>query len=479
MVDKFKKQTFPIIILTIVLFLSSNLGYAKKWDVYPSMSRLEIQAIIDLAKNHDTILFHEGTYDFSDLPLNERVENIGAINIIDKTLNIKGQIGNIIIGPDSENGAGGGTQVRGVNAFYIQDLDLNNDITFDGLCVQNFLRGIAIHYCINWDKTQYPNEPDISIPNMRNVTVKNCVFSDIHRQSIALSYVTGNIQINKNEISGNKMGIMVDWYWSEGHQDWQPNGSHVSISKNNIMNTGTIYNWPIGILIMKSSRCFIKENNIDNRNTGIYVIGIDKGAQIFSNTLTNSDYGIYIKGYSENGISIKAEKCALKKNKMYNISLFGVGIVGDECFGHKLIHNEINTEPNSIAGIYSNTHDNRYIENTIDGSGLVAFYLTSGDYSQNGGTIIYAHNESIEYNIVKDFSAGYCHYYLHNDTHDNKLIGTWEENVCYIDNGYNNEIIDIYPCSGESSVSTISKTTQSQKFNLKKLKTEMKNQIEM
>ena len=166
---------FIFVISYLIILISGHLSFAQNgttWDVYAWMSRSDIQALIDGASHGDTIFFHAGTYDWSDAPLTKRGDNQGAINIVDKTLVIKGEWGTTIQGRASNDPKG--EYPEGVNAFYIQDLDLNNDVTFDSLLIQTFLRGVAASYIT--DATTSGPVFYIVKPNARNITVRNCAF---------------------------------------------------------------------------------------------------------------------------------------------------------------------------------------------------------------------------------------------------------------------------------------------------------------
>jgi hypothetical protein len=72
--------------------------YARQWNVYPQWTRGAIQAVIDNARDGDVIYFNRGTYDFSAAPPNYQFQNGGALQIIDKSLTIKGAFGSILVG---------------------------------------------------------------------------------------------------------------------------------------------------------------------------------------------------------------------------------------------------------------------------------------------------------------------------------------------------------------------------------------------
>ncbi|MFQ6083012.1 MAG: nitrous oxide reductase family maturation protein NosD [Candidatus Aminicenantia bacterium] len=447
MFKRFHKQLLILFtISSIIILISVNLAIAKKkqtegtvWDVYPEMSREEIQAVVNGATDGDTIYFHAGTYDFSDAPIVPRYANEGAINIIDKSLIIKGEKGTIIKGRESENGAG--LYAKGLNAFHVRDSDATRDVTFDGLTIQIFMRGIAV-----WNNVVIePLVNEYCLPSMRNVTVKNCTFSDIHRDAISIANVRGDILTQNNDISTDRGGMYISWYNSKDHQDWQPEDTFVHVLENKI-NTGR---W--GLVILSSTNFVVKQNSIDCERFGILNSGARKGTVISSNSLFNSRWGVYISGWWEDGIKIEAEGAVIEKNKLFNMTRMGILIDEDASSGHTVSKNEINMAPNSFAGIYTEAHDNYYGQNKIKGSGLTAFWLGwKGYFDENGDPVIFyaAHHETLQANNVNQFLPDLCHFFLDEGTHDNLIIGSGMGHNSYIDNGENNRITGVAPMAG-------------------------------
>lgn len=433
MFKKFYKQfIFFLVISSMIILISGNISGAVH-DVYPSMTRTEIQALVDSASDGDTIFFHAGTYDWSDTPLAERVENIGAINIIDKTLTIKGEEGAILIGRESEHGTT--MEARGVNAFHIKDLDTNNDVTFDGLTFQTFLRGVRSGYIVN-----YPHPPevdDISIPNLRNLTVKNCIFLDIHRDAVSIGHIGGNVLIQNNDMSADRWGFFLSWYWSEGHMAWQPEDTYIRFLENNI-SAGFG-----GLGIWQTTNVIVKQNIIECETKGINMGYTRNGAVISDNSLANCLYGISIFGYWRYEGEFEAKGAVVEKNKLYDITHDGIRFYGDACYENTVSKNEIHMAPISITGIYSVGHDNYYGQNKISGSGWIAFCLG------HSGSSIIPYNETLQANNVNQYTpTEYWHYYLHFGTHDNLIIGSGMGHNTYVDNGYNNRIIGVTPMAG-------------------------------
>ncbi len=427
---------YSVLFFILILLLCNNLILAKILDIFPTMSRLEIQQIFDTSSDHDKILFHSGEYDWSEMPLHGRAENDGAIKIIDKTLKIIGESNVILIGPDSMNSTS--TEARGVNAFYIQDLDYNNDILFDNLIIKNFLRGICSFY--NPDINQYPDE---FISNCRNLTVQNCNFVDIHRSGISTSGVKGNIFIRNNYICGEKYGILLDWYWIQNHSDWQPKRSNIKIFNNEILHSGD-FQYSIGIIVMNSNHPIIKGNFIKDRFYGIYIRGLLKKGNFTHNSLLNSYYGIMIEGMYWYETLLGSNNININKNQFLNTGFIGISLYGDECCNNIIENNNIEMSENSFAGIYTEAHDNYYFYNSISGLGKYSLYLTKNDYTAHGGIFAYAHNEVFEFTNVENFIPDYSHFYLDHGTYNNSICNTIPVSFTYLDYGTNNNI-----CTGD------------------------------
>jgi len=422
-------------ISSMIFLVSGNTAIAETWDVYPTMTRAEIQAVVDSASDGDSVYFHAGTYDWSSAPLTKSGDNEGAINIIEKSLIIKGELDTLIVGRESVDPTG--TDPEGVDAFYVVDLNLDNDVTFDGLNFQKFLRGIHAAYLII-----PPGEHYIAEPNARNIIVKNCTFADIHRDAVSLSNVRGNILIQNNEMSAGRMGMFTDWWWSENHEDWQPDDSHVQVLGNKI-NSGSR-----GVYLAMTTNVVIKQNTIICEGWGIDSRYARKGTVISNNSLFDCMRGIYILGRWRYGIRHEAEGVVIERNKLIDISDFGIYIAGDASFGHTVSKNEIHMAPYSRAGVYTHDHDSYYGQNKISGSGRFAFVIDWWNYISSGGFIVYAHHETLQPNNVNQFSPYRCHFYLHFGTHDNLIVGSGMGHNTYINYGYNNRITGVTPMAG-------------------------------
>jgi len=415
------------------------------WDVYPTMILSEIQAVVNGASNKDTVFFHAGTYDWSGAPTYSNYANEDAIKILDKTLTIKGEPGNLIKGPDT---IGDFRDMVGSNAFYFQDEETNNDVTFKGLNIEHFMRGIAAF--------SYNLSPRTNNHNARNVAVRNCSISDMARYSITIICSMGDTLIEGNTISQCSLGAISISYLGPGYDIWQPDKSKVDIRRNEI----TECPW-MGMHVEMTKNFRIENNSIalsgPSSNTGyksgpgsgIYIMGAKKGTVVSSNSISNYPTGISVDGLGDWGSppALSAEDILIKKNKVSCVfydECYGISLCYDDSSGHTVMGNEINLTAEGAVGIYSETHNNNYTQNKISGSGRIGVWLSGTDYGDYPGEIpAYAHDESFKANDVCGFTASDAHYYLDPVTHDNSIIGSDTCPWTYKDYGTNNTIIGI------------------------------------
>lgn len=433
---------FIFAISWLMILIPSHLSFAQNgttWDVDPGMTRSTIQSYIDGATDGDTIYFHAGTYDWSGAPLTQRGDNGGAINIIDKTLVIYGEQGAVIQGPGSNDPTG--EYPEGVNAFYIQNLDLDKDVTFDGLCFQTFLRGITASYISS--ASVAGDVYYIIEPNARNITVKNCSFSDIHRDAISISHVGGNVLIQNNDISAARMGSFFDWYWSDGHAAWQPEDTFINFLDNNVdVNSGSD-----GVYFCMTTNTVVNDNTIQNAKYGIALVNTRNGAVVSKNSVYNCWQGMHIRGRFIQDVEFEAEGVVIEKNILYGITDTGIAFTGNANYGHTISKNKIHmipmTEEDQGNGILTMGHYDYFGQNKISGSGNHAFCLwrTDGDYTP-------AHHEVMHANNVDNFTPRYSHFYFCPETHDNLVIGSGMDHNSYWDEGSNNVIKGVTPMTG-------------------------------
>ena len=397
---------------------------AKCWDVYPSWTRLSIQATVDGASNGDTILFHAGTYDWSDTPLSQKDMNTGAIQVIDKSLKIKGEKGTLLIGPQSNDLPDPVLSQEGVNAFNIIDLGLDDDVVFDHLSFQTFLRGIRCGF-----GNEDPIDPVVE-PNMRNLTIANCTFSDIHRDAISISYIGGNVLIQNNDMTCKRIAVFCDWYWSLNHQAWQPENTCIRILDNNIIIDKNSPRANSGLYFQQTTNVIVMKNKI-SAPSGIDMGGT--GAVISGNSLTDCLQGM--------DLYLGPHGMVIEQNELKNIADYGIRLHSTDSQGNIVRNNSLVMADTSWAGIVSNANNNYYGQNKISGTGGTAFYLFSSDWGS-------AYKETLQANNVDNFIPTYCHFYLGPSTHDNLIVGSGMDHNTYDDYGYNNRITGVTPLAG-------------------------------
>ena len=427
----------------------SQWAYPRQWNVYPGpdpeTTRMFIQSVIDRARDGDVIYFNRGTYDFSAAPAQYSFQNGGALQIIDKSLVIKGAFGSIIKGSPVVIEPDTGYMI-GINCFWILNSDANKDVTFDGLTFKTFMMGIlALH------SNNDPVNP-IYYSNLRNLVVKNCKFLDIKRNGVACAGMQGNITISNNKIYGDRassrMGIYLDWLYQPGMLEWQPGHTLVTITDNSI--AGFNYS---GILSNRSSRMQITCNAVSDSGSGIiFNVGLKNEAKVSNNTLTDLDSGVRIHAATDlyNGVTVQniARRIRLTYNTLSNLRYAGIFVWGDVAHSNYVAYNKINmTNPEWGPAIYSTGHDEQYMNNIISGYGTPAVYLGGGDNSADGGPIWGAHHEFFLNNSVSGFTPNWApwHYELDGFTHDNVVIGMRTENATYMDYGINNIFKFVYP----------------------------------
>jgi parallel beta-helix repeat protein len=415
------------------------------WDVYPTMGLTQIQGVVDIAADGDTIYFHAGTYDWSGAPLHPRYANEGAINIVDKTLTIMGEPGNLLKGPDWFKDSGG--TVWGTQAFHVLDRDLDHDATFVGLNIQHFMWGITDFHVI----VVVPNINEYSVPNGRNLTIKNCSISDTTRGAILINDPTGDIKIQNNHLSQAHYGVWLT-YRGPDLLFWQPDQSSVMISGNEV----TSFNF--GILAERTKNFRVENNTFDaypstNWPEGIWIHGTKEGTVISSNLISNCVYGIEIYGSSGTAYDAGSDQVVVERNRVSPVPLssypnswcYGILFDGNLLSGQKAIKNEIKLASVNGIGIYSEAHHGYYALNKVSGTGGFAVGLFSVGYS---ALPAFPNNEIFQANNVGKFIPSEAHFYLDDGSYDNIIFGSGIDPVTYIDNGTNNRITGMTPMRG-------------------------------
>jgi len=434
--------------LVLLIFVVSSPAYAKKWNVYPTMARGVIQAVIDAAKDGDVIYFNPGTYDFSTAPTNRNYENGGALQIVDKSLTIKGAPGSIIVGAPV---IAGSTSIwmTGINAFWILNSDADKDVAFDGLTFKTFMNGI---FAVNSNGNRNYN---VGYPNLRNLQIKSCTFTDIYRNGIAVEGEQGNLTITDNNIEGlstiSRLGLYIDWLNEPGNTQWQPDNTLVTIKNNSIQN------FLGGIIFQQASNVEIKNNNISTDSNpnydciGISFFGLKNSAKVADNVLFNLGQGVQIWGGNNGPFACMATGITVKNNDLSNIWNYGINVLGDLAYSNSITNNTIQMlSPEQSNAIYSEGFNNEYKNNILGGYGWAAVCL-SGWTDPDSGLSAFAHNEFFKDNSIAGFTPNPCHYALDFYTHDNTIIGLKPEQALYSDNGINNNFKRVYLYSPQST----------------------------
>ena len=470
--NSFRRCLIPFFILVFLIFFSSNFAYAKRWNVYPGpdgeSTRLAIQAVIDTAKDGDVIYFNPGTYDFSLAPANYFFQNGGALQIIDKSLTIKGAPGSIIVGSDVVHDPDTG-YMKGINGFWVSNSNAHKDVTFSGLTFQTLMIGI---FSAN---TNGEYSPVIYYSNLRDLLVKDCTFIDMKRNGISAAGIQGNLTIANNSIKGSssRFGMYIDWYFEPGGEEWQPKNTLVTIKDNSI--DGFI----CGIYCLRPSNMLIKGNAFSNGNCGIWFpCGLKNGGTIANNTLSYLGTGIEVDAYTYllNGVPFKevAQGITLKYNIFSRIWNTGISFSGDIAHSNSIVYNTIDRCWG--FGIYSEGYNNEYKNNIIQGVGIHAVVLSGQDQTAYGGLTWGAHNEYFKNNSVSGFipqdpnNPGIIgwHYQLDTYTHDNTVIGIQSENATYVNNGTNNIFKFVYPYVAPAATTSLMSLNYSKAQNQSK-----------
>lgn len=416
-------RRFFLMTAAAAAILASRPGGAQAatWTVDPSMGRPAIQAVIDGASNGDTVLFLAGAYDWSDTPLSYKWENTGAIVIQDKTLTIKGAPGAVLVGRPSIDGTTGLAQ--GINAFVVIDQDLNNDVTFDGLLFQTFLRGVRCGWLSSRDPA---NGDEVFEPNLRNLTVVNCIFRDMHRESVSVSNLGGNALVRNNDMTGPYIALFVDWYWSPGRDwQWQPEGTIIQCLGNRVYSPGR------GFYFCQTRNVAVSDNTV--AEAGVWAIEMNRtylGAVMSGNVLSRCWGGILLVG--------PAIGATVERNELTDILDRGISLRTDDAAGNVISRNRIAMAAGSRWAVLSNAKNNFYGQNKIRGAGELAFCLY-GEETEEGRHEV-AHHEIMQGNSVDGFTPVYCYFYFDPTTHDNLVVGSGMDTNTFYDEGVNNRI---------------------------------------
>jgi hypothetical protein len=438
--QQMRKGVIGCLLVLLSLGAAVNLE-AKVWKVYPTMTRAAIQAVIDLAKNNDTIRFKAGTYNFSDTPFSTKPFAGGALVITDKSLKFTADNGTTLVGADSDLDSDGiGTS--GIIAFNVMN-SVTKDISFKGFIFQKFLIAIASGIDISYD----PVSVDVMAPSCRDFTVQNCTFQDIDREAVALTGVQRNIKILNNEITwSRRMGIMIDWYWVGDHLGIQPKSGKITMTNNEINAR------QIGVTICRGNNMSIKNNTFDATGSdwdseGLDISGGATMASIVKNYFSNLTYGLFLSGDKITAsVAFPMTKCSVTNNLIVADD-GGIWLYGQACYANKFTNNTIVVDGPLAWGIsvWGSAYDT-FANNKILGSGVVAITAEKCDWAGSDDFPAFANHEFFNKNSVKNFavtSSG-IDYYMDATSHDNKAVGICPEKATYNDLGVNNQFTCIF-----------------------------------
>lgn len=381
---------------------------ARTWQVKPSMTRLEIQHIFDLARDGDRIQFHKGVYDFTDGPWLPVGTNGAAIVITDKSLVVKGQKGVVIKGRGEVPKAG--QESEGITAFQVINPDRTKDIVFENLTFETFMLAITTSRY-----TVYPAVAD----NVHDVTVRNCVFRDIRRNAATFGLNSGDVTLVGNTVEDAlRIGFYVTWY-----DGWQPDSGLVEVSNN------TIRAGVLGLFVARSYAFRIADNVIEgigsNPQWGLSVEGQKAVGLIAGNMLRNFQGALEIYAADDEPFA----GAVVDGNTITGVRPNGFGIIIDGASVHDCLveDNAIATTAGSWCAIYTDGHNNRFLNNILTGEGEQAVLLSYWDAD------IAAHNEFFEGNSVAGYTPTVAHYCFDYWTHHNTVHAICSENATVID----------------------------------------------
>jgi hypothetical protein len=445
--QQMRKSVIGCLLVLLSLGAAVNLE-AKVWKVYPTMTRAAIQAVIDLAKDNDTIRFKAGTYVFSDTPFSTKAFAGGALFITDKSLKFVADNGTTLVGADSDLDSDG-VGTSGIIAFIVMN-SVTKDISFKGFIFQKFLMAIASGIEISYD----PVTGDVMAPSCRDFTVQNCTFQDIDRNAVALTGVQRNIKILNNEITwSRRIGIFIDWYWvGVDHLGIQPKSGKITMTNNEINAR------QIGVTICRGNKMSIENNTFDATGSdwdseGLEISGGATSASIVKNYFSNLTYGLFLSGDKITAsVAFPMTKCNVTNNLIFADD-GGILLEGSACYANKFTNNKIAVDgPLAWAiSVWGSNHDT-FINNKILGSGNVAIAVQGFDDTASGGFAALSNNELFNKNSVKNFivfSSG-VDYYMSAMSHDNTAIGICPEKATYYDEGVNN----IFKCIFKNGTTT-------------------------
>lgn len=435
-------QKFPAGIFLAILSLGAVIPPdAATWKVDPSMTRAQIQAVIDGAADNATIRFTAGTYDFSAAPVSDWPDVDGALVVNDKSLKFVADKGAILVGADSVIGSNGyGTD--GIIAFEIAN-PVDKDVSFKGFTFRKFLAAIRSGILISASPDQVFDVCG------RDLTVQNCRFEEMHRYAVRATGLQRHAKFTGNTVVWSlRGGFYLDW-WSVGaeHVATQPAAGTIKIQNNKInARCG-------GVWIERGAWITITNNDFDATGTdypadGIWIEGGATAAKIVNNDVFLAYYAIGLESEKlQAGATLHTypvTKCNITNNRINAIE--GIDFDGPATSANKITNNKINLfHPTWSYGIWMNGNaGDTFANNKIAGVGVEAISVEGYDDTGTGGFAASPHHNTFKKNSVRNFVPTDCHYYFDAFSHDNTAVGICAENATYDDEGVNNKFTCIF-----------------------------------
>lgn len=432
-----------------ILLLGAAVGLeAATVKVDPTMTRAQIQAVIDAAKDKSTIRFKAGTYDFSSTPFVSTPFDGAALVVNDKDLKFVAEKGVILLGKASAlNSSGFGDS--GIICFLVTNSP-EKSVSFKGFAFNKFLFGIISGICLSWDPV---NHMASTAPSCRDFTVQNCVFQNIDHLAVAATGVVRNIKVIHNTVVwSRRYGIQFDWFWLAGHLQTQPAAGKITMTNNEI------HARTYGVYITRGLNMSIKNNVFDNSGTdeyyndGLNIEGGATGASIVNNRFSHVFCAIDLGGFDyDNGSTVTRfplTKAKVTNNKI-SAAVGGIWTGGQAVYGNTFQNNTIAVGTALGWGIATwGGHNETFTANKISGTGEAAISIRSLEDFWEPGLAGAGHDNIAKKNSVKAFAGIYgFHYYYDSHTYDNEAVGICAENGMVHDEGTNNR----FTCLGKTA----------------------------
>jgi parallel beta-helix repeat protein len=360
---------------------------------------------------------------------------------------------------------GAGFTVQGSRTFnsigiFVYQVD---NVTIQNATVRDFYVGISLNATSNSGllRNNITNNDwgDVGLVHTNNNDISGNRISG-SGNGVFVEY-SNNANIEGNDITGNYYYGVYFFYSSdnslaENNITATTNGPGLNIlysSNNNNIAENNITKNPEGIVVSYASNCSILENNIEDGNRGISLVGDPShsgfppsGNNISGNRITNSTYGIYILAASDNDISANditnsnkgiylrqnASSNSISENNLTEND-YGVWLESSSnnnmIFGNKASNN-------NLYGIYiQQSSRNRISENDLSNDGWGLYMYDDSNYnditgnnittnSNYGTMLLFSSNNSLYHNNFID-NVNVVYSYGSTNSWDNELEGNY------------------------------------------------------